>query len=128
MESHLPEAENDAKEVLAGAFSWHDVPPRPMWEGVTLQVVGGNKLMLSMVSMAHGASIPTHSHPHEQSGIWLEGEAEFAIGERTHVVRAGDSYVIPGDTPHSVRVLEGPARALDVFAPPREDYERLRGR
>lgn len=115
-------------DAIAGAFAWEFVSPRPMWDGVTLQVVGGEKLMLSMVSLAPGASIPQHSHPHEQAGIWLEGEAEFVIGEATFVVRAGESYVIPGGTPHSVRVLAGPARALDVFAPPREDYEALRGR
>ena len=37
------------------------------------------------------------------------------------VLRAGDSYAIPGGVPHSFEVVEG-GEVVDVFTPQREDY------
>ena len=37
------------------------------------------------------------------------------------ILTAGDSYAIPGNTPHSFEVLEG-GEVVDVFTPQREDY------
>jgi quercetin dioxygenase-like cupin family protein len=56
-------------------------------------------------------------------GLGLEGEFELIIGDEARIIRQGDSYLIPGNTPHSARSVGGPARALDVFSPPREDYK-----
>lgn len=33
----------------------------------------------------------------------------------------GDTYAIPGNTPHSFEVIEG-GEVIDVFTPHREDY------
>jgi len=119
----------DAREtVTPGAFTWSDVQGHVAWPGVQLQIVCGAQQMLSMVTIAPGGAVPLHSHPHEQTGIWLEGEADFTIGDHVQRVRPGDSYVIPGGVPHSVQVLDQPARALDIFTPIREDYLQYRGR
>ena len=37
-------------------------------------------------------------------------------------MEAGDAFIVPPDVVHSGIVVEGPARVLDIFAPPREDY------
>ena len=37
------------------------------------------------------------------------------------LLHAGDSYAIPGNTPHSFEVIEG-GEVVDVFTPQREDY------
>ncbi len=55
-------------------------------------------------------------------GIMLEGRLEFTVGGVTRVLGPGDLWRIPGGVPHSVRALDGPAVALDVFHPIREDY------
>ena len=34
----------------------------------------------------------------------------------------GGIFLIPSNTPHSARAVGGPARALDIFHPRREDY------
>lgn len=80
--------------------------------------------MLSFVHFERAdALVPTHQHPHEQAGVGIEGEFELVIDGDARIIRAGDSYLIPGGTPHSARSVNGPARALDVFSPPREDYK-----
>ena len=67
----------------------------------------------------------THQHPHEQCGYVISGEyrlkAELPDKQIDVLLHAGDSYAIPGGTPHSFEVMEG-GEVIDVFTPQREDY------
>ncbi len=91
--------------------------------GIELRVAWGDKIMLSFVDLKPGGVVPSHSHPHEQGGVCLEGAMEFTIGDETRIVRKGEGWMIPGNVPHSVRALEQGASALDIFYPHREDYK-----
>jgi quercetin dioxygenase-like cupin family protein len=79
-------------------------------------------MMLSVVDLAPHSVVEEHSHPHEQVGILLEGRIRFTIGGEEKVLTKGDMWRIPGNVKHKVIVLDEPAKALDIFAPPREDY------
>ncbi len=104
-------------------FDLSQQPTRELFPGVTLTTAWGDRIMMSFVHFQHaGAEVPTHQHPHEQMGMGLEGEFELIIDGESRIIRKGDSYCIPGGTPHSARSVNGPARALDIFSPPREDY------
>ena len=102
--------------------SWDGRPVREIFPGVTMSVITGEKLMLMRVAFAANAVVSEHSHPHEQLGFVMEGEAEFVVGGESKRLTQGDHYAIPGDTPH--RVTAGPqgALCLDIFSPPREEY------
>jgi len=105
-------------------FDLNQQPSHRIFPGVTITTAWGERLMMSFVQFDQaGAEVPTHQHPHEQMGTGLEGEFELTIAGESRIVRAGDSYWIPSDTPHSARSVGGPARALDLFSPPREDYK-----
>ncbi len=78
--------------------------------------------MLSLVDFEAGSVVPEHSHPHEQMGMMISGRLEFTIGGETQVLGPGDIWRIPGHVVHRVRALDGPAVALDVFHPVRDDY------
>ena len=105
-------------------FNLNNQPTKEIFPGVSITVAWGDRLMLSFVQFEYvDAVVPTHQHPHEQMGLGLEGEFELIIDGEVNVIRVGDSYLIPGGTPHSARSLNGPARALDVFCPPREEYK-----
>jgi quercetin dioxygenase-like cupin family protein len=52
----------------------------------------------------------------------ISGRLEFTVGGVTRVLGPGDRWRIPGGVVHRVRALEGPATALDVFHPIRDDY------
>src|SRR5262245_10933691 len=93
-----------------------------IFPGVDIYTTSGQHLMLSLVEMQPHAVVEEHSHPHEQSGLMLEGVADFTIGGQTRRVVAGDMWRIPGGVVHKVVAGEQPVRALDVFHPPREDY------
>jgi quercetin dioxygenase-like cupin family protein len=101
----------------AGSGSHHTIFP-----GVEIRTIAGNEMMFSVVDLEPGSVVEPHAHPHEQMGILLEGRLEFTIGGVTRVLGPGDLWRIPGGVIHSVRTLEQPARALDVFHPIREDY------
>jgi quercetin dioxygenase-like cupin family protein len=107
MSFHTP-SERAPKEIFPGALS------RTYW---------GDKLLLSLLELAPGCVVPRHSHPHEQAGICLEGVMEFTIGDETRLVQPGEMFIIPGGVEHSVRVLDQPVKALDIFSPVREEYK-----
>jgi quercetin dioxygenase-like cupin family protein len=95
---------------------------RHLFPGVEIRATAGEGLMLSLVHLEPGSVVPEHSHPHEQMGMMISGRAEFTVGGVTRVLGPGDMWRIPGHVPHRVVALDGPAVALDVFHPVREDY------
>ncbi|MFC7201459.1 cupin domain-containing protein [Halospeciosus flavus] len=96
-------------------------------DGVYLaQLAVGEQMSVQHFHIQPDAEVPTHEHPHEQTGFIYEGELTFLVGEEgeetEHVVTAGESYTIPGDEPHAARNLgDDPVRGVDIFAPPREN-------
>ena len=108
--------------IDSGFVSFVGRPSKELAPGVRIQVISGEKLMLSRVAMEPGAVVPHHQHPHEQSGLVLEGDGEFTIGGETRHVRAGDYYAIPGGMSHGVTAGSQGGVFLDIFSPPREEY------
>lgn len=65
-------------------------------------------------------SIPEHAHG-DQWGIVVDGRIDLTLGSETRTYLRGDSYFIPGGTPHKALIHPG-FRAIDFFA----DRERYR--
>ncbi len=103
--------------MAAGEGSRHRIFP-----GVEICTTPGRAMMLSVVTFEPGSVVPDHAHPHEQMGIMISGRAEFTVGGETRILGPGDIWRIPGGVVHRVRALDGPAVALDVFHPIRDDY------
>ena len=92
-------------------------------EGARIRVAYGEKVMMSYVNIDANSVIPEHSHPHEQMGTFLEGEAEFTIGDEKKIVKQGEAYLVPSNVKHKVVTSDKPVLALDIFSPPREEYK-----
>jgi len=93
--------------------------------GIRLKtLVHGQRTHMTEVRLAKGALIPEHAHPEEQTGYLIAGCLRFFGGEREAVARPGDSWSIPGGTPHGAEALEETI-VVEVFSPVREDYLRL---
>lgn len=84
-------------------------------------VVYGDKTLMSEFRLQKGCALPSHAHPHEQTGYLVSGWIQLTIGDQTYDAAAGDSWCIPGDVAHGALCLED-ALAVEVFAPLREDY------
>ena len=104
--------------------NWDAIPPCELAAGVRVRTPYGRNIMLSLLEMATGAEVPMHSHPTEQAGMLLEGRMELTIGDETRVVEPGASYFVPPGVRHRAVAVGGPAKALDVFSSPREDYAK----
>ena len=105
-------------------IDWERVRVQQLAPGVRIRTPHGERIMLSLVELDEGAIVTAHSHPHEQSGIVLEGILELTIGGETRSLARGEAYIIPGGVIHGARSLAGPCRVLDIFSPIREDYAR----
>jgi quercetin dioxygenase-like cupin family protein len=93
-----------------------------MVEGVVRRTLNsGDHTTLVEVTFEAGATVPEHTHPHEQIGYLASGRLRFRIGDEERVIEAGDSWLVAGGVPHLVTALE-PAVAIDVFSPVRHEY------
>lgn len=112
-----------AESPFTGHF--HGLSPYKVWEGTHAHAIRGRNVQLALVDLPASAPVPEHRHPNEQIGFILQGKLIFTIGGETRELGPGDTYVIPGDVPHSA--VSGPegAVAIDVFSPPRDDWEQL---
>ncbi len=72
-------------------------------------------------TVAEGAVLPAHSHPHEQVAHVLDGEFELTIGDETQRLGPGTVAFIPPNVTHSGRAITE-CRIIDVFHPVRDDY------
>jgi quercetin dioxygenase-like cupin family protein len=95
------------------------------FKGVNLDSLAvGEKSMVTKMNYVKGNFATLHSHPHEQCGYVISGKYRLIV-EGNHkideIMHPGDTYAIPGNTPHSFEVIEG-GEVIDVFTPLREDY------
>ena len=81
--------------------------------GVTMTVV--------QWTVAAGATLPEHAHPHEQVSHVLEGEFEMTIDGRTQRLGPGTLAIVPPNATHSGRAVTE-CRIIDIFHPVRDDY------
>lgn len=93
-------------------------------DGVHLSpLTGGEKTNAQHFEIDPGASVPAHSHPHEQTGYVVDGTLVFVLEDGEEIeVGPDDSFVIPGGETHAAENRGNvPVRGVDVFSPPRED-------
>jgi quercetin dioxygenase-like cupin family protein len=95
---------------------------RAVAPGVEVRTLcSGAATTLAEFHLAAGHELPTHSHPHEQTGYLVEGRIQLRIGNETNEASPGDSWCIAGGTEHGATILED-SIAIEVFSPVREDY------
>ena len=110
-----------------------DAPQFTQMKGLKTTILSGlhgEKMMMALNATLPGHSVPTHSHKHEQIGMVYGGSARLRIGDEEQIVKKGDFYVIPPNTPHSDTCLsKEPFIMLDIFYPIRDDFLRkLKGK
>lgn len=103
-----------------------DAPKFIQMEGLETTILTGlrgEKMTMALNATLPGHSVPTHSHKHEQIGMVYAGEAKLRIGNEERIVKKGDLYCIPSNTPHSDTCIRNePFIMLDIFYPIRKDF------
>lgn len=86
------------------------------------RIAHGTDCTLAFWTVASGAVLPEHQHPHEQVLLVQEGRFEITVDGETRRLEPGQLVTIPGDVPHGGRALTD-CRLLDVFRPRRADWD-----
>jgi quercetin dioxygenase-like cupin family protein len=93
-----------------------------IWDRVHARVVHGERVTLGVIELDPDSVVPEHSHENEQLGMCLSGSLVFRVADESRELHPGDTWSIPGNVPHEVRVGSEGAVVVDVFAPTREDW------
>jgi len=86
--------------------------------GVIGYLFQGKEGQICFFDFEGGTEVPAHSHG-AQWGIIIEGELSMTIGDKTQIMRRGDSYYVPAGVVHSA-VIDKPCKVMDFF----EDNDR----
>ena len=116
--SHRAEP-SSAFDDLAG------IGPLPIWDGIVARAVSGERITLAVVELDPGAVAAEHAHENEQLGIVLSGTMTFRVGDEVRELRPGGTWKIAADTPHEATAGPEGAVVIDVFGPPRDDWQAL---
>ena len=80
---------------------------------------------MAIIDVDAGVDVPSHHHANEQLGFVLRGSIVMNVDGEERELQVGETYVIHADVPHQARGGRGGATVVDVFSPPRADWERL---
>lgn len=105
--------------------SFESIRPLRIWPGVLARDVKGEGVSFALIELEPEVSVAEHSHTNEQVGFIIAGTFSFTIGGETRELAPGDTYTIPGGVAHSARSGPEGTIAIDIFSPPREDWESL---
>ena len=99
-----------------------DIEEKELVPGYHVKFVHSEHMTFAHWRIDKGATLPLHSHPHEQVANLIEGTFELQVGDETRIVGPGDVAVIPGGVEHTGTAITD-CRIIDVFYPIREDYQ-----
>jgi quercetin dioxygenase-like cupin family protein len=101
------------------------VEPLAIWKAVRARRVVGERITLAIVELDPDAVVPEHRHPNEQVGICLRGSGRFRVGDEVLDMKPGSTWRILADVPHELTVGPQGAVVIDVFSPPRADWDAM---
>ncbi len=81
----------------------------------------GDRTLMAEFRLAAGSVLPTHAHPHEQTGYLVRGRMVLTIEDERHEAHMADSWCIPADVVHGAEISDDSV-IIEVFAPVRDDY------
>ncbi|MFZ5518865.1 MAG: cupin domain-containing protein [Candidatus Zhuqueibacterota bacterium] len=69
---------------------------------VSMEIVKNNSGTLTIFAFDAGQGLSEHSTPFDAVVQTLDGEAEWTIGDKQAIVRAGEMVLLPANVPHAV--------------------------
>jgi len=103
-------------------LDWSAIPVEKIADGITRQLIAGDRLMVCRLTLAARTVSPIHSHVHEQMTLVERGRADFFVEGRKQTASAGDVLLFPSGIQHGATMLDEEVVLIDIFSPPREDF------
>jgi len=81
-------------------------------------MVDGNGCSITLYRLGEGRRFERHEHSFAELGVVLVGRGVLKVGDEERELGAGDSFFIPGGTPHGFDSgPSGPVILMNVTAP-----------
>jgi mannose-6-phosphate isomerase-like protein (cupin superfamily) len=77
---------------------------------------GGTVSVILVDTDEPGAGPRLHRHPYDETFVMHAGEAEFTVGDRKLVARAGQVIVVPPNAPHKFTNVGGRLVMTNIHA------------
>ncbi|WP_435175956.1 cupin domain-containing protein [Halorussus sp. AFM4] len=88
------------------------------------QLAAGENMSIQHFRIDPGATIPEHTHDHEQLGYMTSGELVATVNGEERVFGPDDSYCFLSREPHACENRgDEPAVGIGVYSPPRREAE-----
>jgi quercetin dioxygenase-like cupin family protein len=72
--------------------------------------------LLVAVEIDAGVVVPRHTHPGVESAYCLDGSAQLSVkGQPDRMVKAGDGFQVPTETPHNAKVGDKPFKLIVTY-------------
>lgn len=94
--------------------------------GANSRIISGYGAQISFLRMDPNIAFGHHMHPEEQIMIGLRGSIDEIIMDKIVTMTAGDILDIPAGLVHGGNLSEFGCDVIDVFFPPRTDYDEFR--
>ena len=98
------------------------LPTKEIVPGCTGRCIHTGTMSFMYWTVAAGATVPAHSHLHEQVAQVLKGSFELTVNGETKILQPGIIAVIPPHALHNGKAITE-CELVDVFYPEREDYK-----
>ncbi len=105
-------------------YHLQDISTKTIVAGYDAKFIHTAGITFSYLDVKAGASLPAHSHIHDQVSHVLEGSFQLTIEGEPIVFGPGTVVVIPSNAVHAGLAITD-CKILDVFNPVREDYRNL---
>ena len=99
--------------------------PLRISESILARTVDGDRITLAVFELDPGSVIAEHSHENEQLGMVIRGSLAFRVASEVRELGPGGTWRIPPNTPHEVHTGPEGAVVIDVFTPPRDDWQSI---
>lgn len=91
-----------------------DLPTTKPQPGMTEHTLQSGGVVVGSIDLAPRTIIETHRHDEERIGIVVRGGLAMVIAGEQRILTEGDTYVVPADTAHGMRVLEQRTHVVEV--------------
>jgi unsaturated pyranuronate lyase len=100
-----------------------DQRPIALAPGLLARAVDGERMTFAVVDLEPGSVSPRHQHVNEQVGLVIRGSMTLTVEDEERTLGPGDLYLIPSNASHTAVAGAEGASIVDVFSPPRADWE-----
>ena len=97
--------------------SWNGQEKHEFVDGVFINSIGGEQVLMCHVTYKPGKFVPLHKHEHTEQVMYIvDGEVTMTIEGETKVLRAGDTVVVNRGLEHTL-ISENGVTFIEALSP-----------